>query len=122
MIATPLFFMNAPARGKALIDRCQSFWAARYQLGIDLFGARKRYGLLVSCGAQHHGPEKADLFRGVKDTVWSVFRALAAEPLQPLLVPGVEKYGAVGALPDVMKRARQAGDEMARRIAANEKS
>jgi len=122
VFASPLFFMNVPARGKALIDRCQSFWAARYQLGIDLFGTKKRHGLLVSCGAQHHGPDNADLFRGVQDTFWAVFRALAVEPMEPILIPGVERFGAVGELPDVMRQARLAGGEMARRIAAGEKS
>ena len=116
VFASPLYFMNVPSRGKALIDRCQSFWAARELLGIDLFGGRKRFGLLVACSGKQHGPGKAPIFRGIEDTLWSVFRALGAESLEPLLVSGVDTYGQVRELPLVMEQARQRGIQMARSI------
>ncbi len=55
VFASPLYFMNVPAGGKALIDRCQAFWMAKYRLGLDLFGGRKRVGLLVSCAGNEFG-------------------------------------------------------------------
>lgn len=116
VFASPLYFMNVPAKGKAVIDRCQAFWIARNQLRIDPFGGRKRYGLLVACSGKHHGPGNAPIFRGIQDTLWSVFNALGVEPLEPLLVSGVDNYGQVLERPQVLEEARQRGRELARCI------
>ena len=113
VFASPLYFMNVPAKGKAVIDRCQEFWVARNQLMTEPFGGRKRFGLLVACSGKHHGPGKTPIFRGIQDTLWSVFNALGVEPLEPLLVSGVDTYGQVRERPQVLQEARQRGREMA---------
>ena len=114
LFAAPLYFMNVPARGKALIDRLQSFWVARHRLGLDLFGGRKRFGLLISCSGQAFGPDGADVFRGIEDTMRYVFDALGAEEVESLLVRKVDFLGGVAGMPDVLLRARRIGGELAR--------
>lgn len=59
VFASPLYFMNVPARGKAFIDRCQLFWSARFLLGKKLFGNKSRCGMLISCGGRSYGPGKS---------------------------------------------------------------
>lgn len=112
VFASPLFFMNVPARGKALIDRCQAFWAARYHLKLDLFGGRRRLGLLVSCSGQRYGPGKAPVFRGIEDTMTYVFKALGMEMMESLLFPRVDSKGAIFKIPSVLEKARNAGKQM----------
>jgi len=62
VIATPLFFMNAPAQLKAFIDRFQCMWAKRYLLKKELreTGMEPRGWLLALGGTK--GPS---LFDGI---------------------------------------------------------
>ncbi len=114
VFATPLFFMNTPAPAKAVIDRSQSFWAARHILKRDLFGGRRhRSGLLAACGGANTGPGKADLFRGLEDTMTFVFDAWGVRMLERLTVPGVDGFGAIREKPGVMEAARIRGRELA---------
>jgi multimeric flavodoxin WrbA len=112
VFASPLYFMNVPAGGKALIDRLQAFWVARHRLGIDLFGGRERFGLLVSCAGSSRGPGGADIFRGIEDTMHYAFDALGLRKVESLLVRGADAPGAVAGMPDVMDRARRIGREL----------
>lgn len=116
IFATPLYFMNVPARGKALIDRCQAFWAAKHRLGIDLFGGRRRPGLFIACAGARRGPGGTDIFRGVKDTMTYVFDALGIDPVFHLTIAGVDEAGDVLGQPGVLESARVKGCELARYI------
>lgn len=116
VFASPLYFMNVPARGKALIDRCQSFWAAKYSLGMDLFTGRKRLGLLVSCSGKKHGPGGSHIFRGIEDTMTYVFDALGMEMLKSLLITGVDEKGEILANQDALKKAYKKGLEITKLI------
>jgi len=116
VFTTPLYFMNVPAWGKALIDRCQAFWAAKYSMGLDLFGGRKRPGLLVSCSGARHGPGGANVFRGIEDTMNYVFDALGLEMMDHLLFTGVDAKGEISGNPDALKQARERGLKMAGRM------
>ncbi len=114
VFASPLYFMNTPAKAKALIDRCQSFWVARHRLGIDLFGSRRRFGILVACSGKQYGPGGANIFRGIEDTATYFFDALGLEKLTSFLVRKVDSPRAIREKPDVLKRAKQYGKEIAR--------
>ncbi len=113
IVSTPLYFMNVPAAGKAIVDRCQAFWAAKYHAGVDLFGGRRRQGLLLACAGANHGPGGADVFRGLEDTMKYVFDALALDPLDPVLVSGVEEAGEVRERRDATESACARGRELA---------
>jgi hypothetical protein len=109
VFASPLFFMNVPARGKAVIDRCQVFWVAKHRLGLDLFGGRRRFGILVSCSGAGHGPGGADIFRGIEDTMTYVFDSLGLEKQESLLFRRFDAPGAVLDNPEALKEARDRG-------------
>ena len=112
VFASPLYFMNVPARGKALIDRCQSFWIAKHRLKLDLFGRRRRLGLLVSCSGAGFGPGGSPIFRGIEDTMTYVFDALGMEMMESLLFKGVDVKGEIAGNPDALKKARKRGLEI----------
>lgn len=109
VFASPLYFMNVPARGKALIDRCQSFWIARHHLGLNLFEKRRRFGLFAACSGAGYGPAGADVFRGIEDTMTFVFDALALERQESILVRKVDKAGDILERNAELSRAREIG-------------
>ena len=111
--------MNVPARGKAFIDRCQSFWVARYRLKLDLFGGRKRLGLLVSCSGKGYGPGKTNIFRGIEDTMTYLIKALGTDMMNSLLFPRIESKGAITKVPSALEKARNAGIQMAELLLKN---
>ena len=113
VFASPLYFMNVPAGGKALLDRCQTFWIAKHRLGLDLFGERKRLGLLVSCAANEFGPGGAPLFRGIEDTMTYVFDALGLEKMDSLLFTRVDSKDSIVGNLDALRLAREKGVYMA---------
>ncbi len=113
VFASPLYFMNVPARGKALIDRCQSFWVARHRLGIDLFGNRMRFGVLTACSGAGYGPGGTDIFRGIEDTMTFFFDALGLRKEKSLLVRRVDEPGDILAYPDIIAAAYALGERLA---------
>ena len=113
VFSSPLYFMNVPGRGKALIDRCQSFWAAKFSLNLDLFGDRKRLGLLISCAGKIFGLGKTPAFRGIEDTMKILYVALGMDPMESLLVPGIDLKGDIDTVPEELKKAYDSGKKMA---------
>jgi multimeric flavodoxin WrbA len=73
IVATSLFFYDVPAQGKAVIDRCQAFWARRYLLGQFKGGKPNTKGFLLAVGATKGN----DLFVPVTLSVKYFFDALA---------------------------------------------
>ena len=113
VFASPLFFMNVPARGKAVIDRCQVFWVAKHRLGIDLFNGRRRFGILLSCSGAGYGPGGSNIFRGIEDTMTYVFDSLGLEKLDSLLFRRIDKPGEIRKNPEVLKQAWETGIRLA---------
>ena len=124
VFSSPLYFMNVPSGGKALIDRCQVFWTApvlrsyttkdeQECLKIDLFGGRKRLGLLISCSGKSFGYGKIPVFRGIEDTLTSVFKTLGMEMMESLLFTRIDSKGAIARVPSALETARITGRKMA---------
>jgi len=95
IFAAPLYFMGVPARGKALIDRLQSFWTAKHLRGMDRMGSRTRPGFLISCAGHAFGPGGSDVFRGLEDTMCYVFDSLGLSKWGSLLARRMEGSGDV---------------------------
>ena len=114
VFSSPLYFMNVPSRGKALIDRCQAFWTAQERLKIDLFGGRRRLGLLISCSGKSYGYGKIPVFRGIEDTMTSVFKTLGMEMMESLLFTRIDFKGAIVSIPSALETARNTGNRMAK--------
>ncbi len=59
-IATPVYFYGVPAKAKALIDRCQVFWARKYKLANPLPEGRQA-GIIIT--AESGGQKVAEGLR-----------------------------------------------------------
>ena len=75
VIATPIFFYNMTAQLKAVIDRCQTFWARKYKLKLKDPGANMRRGFLLAVGATRG----KNLFEGLNLTTQYFFDAIGAQ-------------------------------------------
>lgn len=95
LLASPIFFMGLPAQAKAMIDRCQCYWALKYILKEDFpaLGTAHRYGSYIGVG----GTRGEKLFEGTILTLKYFFDAIAADPLREsyLLVRGIDEKGEI---------------------------
>jgi multimeric flavodoxin WrbA len=73
VVATPVFFYDIPAQGKAVIDRSQACWARRYVLGRYREGREGARGFLLGVGATRG----KDLFMPATLAIKYFFDALA---------------------------------------------
>ncbi|RJQ41809.1 MAG: flavodoxin family protein [Gaiellales bacterium] len=110
IIASPIFFMGLPSQLKAIIDRCQQYWALKYVLREDFprpAGAPKRYGVFIGVGATRGDR----LFDGTILTLKYFFDAINAEPLTDsyLLVKGIDEKGEISGRPEAIEAARDLG-------------
>ena len=71
---SPVFFYGVTSQLKALIDRCQAYWARRHKLHLMDPGAKWRRGLMLAVGASRG----KQLFTGLELTVRYFFDAVAA--------------------------------------------
>ncbi len=112
IMAAPMFFMGIPARGKAFIDRCQPFWAAKYVLSESLVAGGKegRKGLFLSVG----GTEFKHLFDGALKVVKSMFSVIDVEHCGDVLLRKVDEKGDILKHPDVMAKCRELGAGLVR--------
>jgi multimeric flavodoxin WrbA/protein-tyrosine-phosphatase len=87
--ATPVFFYNMTAQLKALIDRCQTFWARKYNLKLKDPGSGLRRGFVLAVAAT----KGKNLFEGIHLTAKYFFDAAGASYHGSLTYTGVEKAG-----------------------------
>jgi protein-tyrosine-phosphatase/putative NADPH-quinone reductase len=110
LMASPVFFYNLTAQIKALIDRCQVFWARKYRLKLKDPGAGTRRGALLSVAATRG----SDLFKAADVTARYFFDALDARYEGSLTYRGIEHRGDMAAHPGV---EREVKDFMVRLLA-----
>lgn len=115
IVASPVYFMGVSAQLKALIDRCQAFWARKYLLHLPVReGARAANGFLIATAARSAGE---DLFTGAVKTIKAFFHVLDTKYAGDLLCCGLEEKGTVCAQHDVLQKAFDAGKQL---LASNE--
>jgi len=107
ILASPIFFYGVTGWAKALIDRCQAFWAKKYELKDPDFGreGRRRKGFFVSIG----GTKGPKMFDGAVLTVKYFFDVLNAEYAGELLVRQVDAKGDILKHPESLRQAFEAG-------------
>ncbi|MCK4368703.1 MAG: flavodoxin family protein [Dehalococcoidales bacterium] len=109
VLASPVHFMGVTAQTKAMIDRCQALWVRKYVLKQPPLGdERERKGLFVSVG----GMKLANLFEPALATVKALFKVLDITYAGELLVPGIDKKGAIKSHPGALKQAFLAGQRL----------
>ena len=74
VLASPIFFFNMTAQLKAVVDRCQLFWARKYKLRLTDPAQKTKRGFLLSVGAS----KGKSLFDGLQLTAKYFFDAIDA--------------------------------------------
>jgi len=97
--ATPMFFYNAPAQLKALIDRSQALWSRKYKFNLTDPGRKTRRGFLLALGAT----KGKNLFDGVRLTAKYFFDAAGAVFEGSLTYRQIENPGDMEKHPDLIK-------------------
>lgn len=102
--ATPIFFYNATAQLKALIDRCQTLWARKYRLHLKDPGCKIRQGFLLSVAAT----SGKSLFDGLELTARYFFDGISARYTGSLTYPRIEHRGDMEKHPTVGQDVKKA--------------
>ena len=108
VIASPIFFYNMTAQLKAVIDRCQIFWARKYKLKLKDPGANTRRGFLLSVGATRG----KNLFEGLHLTAQYFFDAIWASYEGSLTYRGIEGPKDMAKHPTVLEDVANAVDNL----------
>lgn len=111
LLAAPVFSLGLPAQVKALVDRCQTFWAAREILHRRVWpedGPERRSAFLCCAGSGDQGV--FDCSRRTVRYLWSV---LEAHAVGELMAPAVDQSG------DILRQAgaRPVAQDIGRRLA-----
>jgi arsenate reductase len=86
VLASPIFFFNMTAQLKAVVDRCQLFWARKYKLKLTDPAKKTKRGFLLSVGAS----KGKSLFEGLQLTAKYFFDAIDARFDGSLTYRGIE--------------------------------
>jgi len=86
ILSTPIFFYNMTAQMKAVVDRCQTFWARKYRLKLKDPAHNMRRGFLLSAAATRG----KTLFEGLELTARYFFDAIDARYEGGLTYRGIE--------------------------------
>jgi len=106
VLASPIYFYNVSAYAKAMIDRCQAFWARRYVLKQKVgAGSKKRKGFFISAG----GSRGKKLFDGAVMTMKYFYDALDVKYAGQLLFRGIENLEDLKNHPTALRDAYEAG-------------
>jgi multimeric flavodoxin WrbA len=119
VLASPIFFAGITAQLKAMIDRCQSEWVAKYILagdrsvektvtGPDLAPKRKRLGAFICVG----GHKKDVFFQTAKKTVEVFFKTMDIDFSDEIFFGGVDKPGEIKKVKGALKEAFALGQRI----------
>ncbi len=108
VVATPIFFYNMTAQLKAVVDRCQTFWARKYRLKLKDPGAGMRRGLLLAVGATRG----KNLFEGLNLTTQYFFDAIDAKFEDSLTYRGIEGPKDMAGHPTVIEEVEEAAERL----------
>lgn len=109
ILASPIFFVSLPAQLKALIDRCQSLWVAKYVLARPIAEkSQQRKGLLIAVG-HRDGPRE---FQPAIAQAKVFFAILNVAYHKELTFGSIERKGEVAQHPTALQEAFAAGVEL----------
>ncbi|MCU0592501.1 MAG: NAD(P)H-dependent oxidoreductase [Desulfobacterales bacterium] len=104
VLASPIFFYNMTSQLKALVDRCQTFWARKYRLKLNDPLKNTRQGYLLGVGATRG----KNLFEGLQLTAKYFFDAIDARYEGSLVYRGIEGAKDLASHPTVREEVEQA--------------
>ena len=109
IVASPIFFANVSAQLKAMIDRCQAYWARKYLLRKGPKPAPRR-AIFLSCGGFDRD-RWSECARRVVAT-WALCLDVRLDEF--LFYYPVDAKGAVEKHPSALQDAFEAGKRLAR--------
>ncbi len=110
VLAAPIQFMGLPSQTKAMVDRCQCFWARKYVLKVPPLGDEPpRKGFFVSVG----GTGVKGLFEPARAVVKTMFRMMNVEYAGELLFSRVDGKGAILEKENALQQAFELGEKVA---------
>lgn len=112
IVAAPIFSMGINAQTKALIDRSQQFWAAKYLLDqkvVNLEGRPARSGIFISCA----GTNLPGVFDGAIRVIKYFFMIMEVKLIKTLCYSDIDLKGEILEHPEAMEEAREYGRRMA---------
>ncbi len=107
-LASPVFFYGMTAQLKALVDRCQVFWARKYRLRLADPRKATRRGYVLSVGAT----QGKNLFEGLLLSARYFLDAIDAPLAGSLLYRGIEGPGDLARRPTVGEEVDAAVEEL----------
>jgi multimeric flavodoxin WrbA/protein-tyrosine-phosphatase len=117
VLASPIFFYNMTSQLKALVDRCQTFWARKYRLKLNDPLKNTRRGYLLGVGATRG----KNLFEGMQLTAKYFFDAIDARYEGSLAYRGIEGAKDLASHPTVREEVEQAVEALMTSYAARKK-
>ena len=107
VLSTPVFFYSINAQAKAMIDRCQCFWVAKYILGMDVGKERGGKGRGIYLGVS--GSKGKKNFDGIFLTLRYFFDVLELDFSSHITCRQIDSKGAISNHPDILKEAFELG-------------
>jgi len=111
LIATPVYYMAAPAQLKCFIDRTQCLYNRKYTLKERLPAAevaRRRGGVIAVCGSRIK-----EAFDGLDLTMKYLFDSFQMTFAERLYVHHIDKPREIDGHPEFVERARELGRRLA---------
>lgn len=109
ILASPIFFFGLSAQAKTMIDRCQSFWCAKYSLNRPIpEGQYRRKGFLLLVG----GMKKEIGIQCAEATAKAFFRTISVPEHKTLSFMGVDAKGAIFEHPTALKEVYEEGKRL----------
>lgn len=108
ILAAPIYSMGLNAQTKALVDRAQQFWAAKYllkQKKVVPPGQPAARGIFISCA----GTRLPGVFDGAIRVVQYFFKMLDLELQASLCYPGVDHQGEILRHPKALAEVKAQG-------------
>ena len=117
VLASPIFFFNMTAQLKAVVDRCQLFWARKYKLKLTDPAKRTKRGFLLSVGAS----KGKSLFEGLQLTAKYFFDAIDARFEDSLTYREIEGPKDMAKHPNVLEDVEKAAAELIKPLLGRKK-
>ncbi len=107
ILASPIFFGSISSQTKAMIDRFQCVWRAKYVLKKDMF-EKKKIGAFISV----EGSNVETFFKNAKLIVKIFFNVINVEYKYELFCPETDKKGSILEKPDCLEKAFELGKKI----------
>ncbi len=107
VLASPIYFCSLCSQAKAMIDRCQPYWARKYVLKQEPPLPGRRGGFVCCCGF------KDDRFlKCTEQIVKTLYFVMGSQYVGCLFVPGLDSRGDAAKHPSALDEARAYGQRL----------